>query len=293
MAAFGKTPRRSLETDLDHGHTMTVYRYRQYRAALKAVAFTGKFMPYEWGNLPPTLPFTWAAYAEMFQEFSCELANVVNGLTHYTHQLKAWRDVVNSLDDDGKIDVAVEFIEPLGTLALNLPYVIRSRFIFAAAHLCHQAGMTKVKGWKDDLPLNDEIYFLQADKAGKPWKQYGKFKLKLERVGDKTYQAKTHDFRNRYNHRFSPRIVIGQTGLVTRYVNPASKVVSYGFGGIGPLTLPLVVELLEQQCKYCYAAFEAFQKLVQEHEAAITPAVAAELSAMDSAVKERQKLRKP
>jgi hypothetical protein len=272
---------------------MTVYRYRQYRAALKAAAFTGKYMPYEWGNLPPRLPFTWAAYAEMFREFSSELANVVNSLTRYTHQLKAWRDVVDSLDDNGKINVAVDFIEPLGTLALNLPYVIRSRFIFAAAHLCHQAGRTKVEGWKDDLPLDDEIYFLQADKAGKSWKQYGKFKLRLERVGDKTYQARTHDFRNRYNHRFSPRIVIGQTGLVTRRVNPTSKAVSYGFGGIGPLTLPLVVELLEQQCKYCYAAFEAFQKLVQEHEAAITPAVAAELSAMDSAIKERQKLNKP
>ena len=248
-------------------------------------------MPYEWGNLPPTLPFAWAAYSGMFQEFSQELANIVNDLTHYTHQLKGWRDLVHALNDKARMDVAIEFIEPLGTLALNLPYVIRSRFIFAAAHLCHQAGRTKVKGWKDDLPLDEEIYFLQADKAGKPWKQYGKFKLKLERVGNKTYQAKTHDFRNRYNHRFSPRIVMGLTGLVTRRINPASNTVSYGFGGIGPLTLDLIVELLEQQCRYCYAAFEAFQKLVQEHEAAITPAAAAELSAMESSAKERKTLK--
>ncbi|WP_406626406.1 hypothetical protein [Acidovorax sp. SDU_ACID1] len=114
---------------------MTVYRYRQYRAALKAVAFTGKYMPYEWGSLPPKLPFSWAAYSGMFQEFSQELANIVNDLTRYTHQLKGWRDLVHAFNDKARMDVAIEFIEPLGTLALNLPYVIRSRFIFAAAHL--------------------------------------------------------------------------------------------------------------------------------------------------------------
>lgn len=252
---------------------MSTYRYRQYRAALKAIPFTG--------NLPPTLPFTWAAYAEMFKEFSQELANIINDLTRYAHQLAAWREVVDKLGERGKLDVAIEFVEPLGTVALNLPYVIRSRFIFAAAHLCHQAGMTQVaKGWNDDLPLDDEIYFAQADKAGALWKSYAKFKVKLERIGDKTYQAKTRNFRNTYNHRFSPRIVMGQTNFVTRQIDPATKSVSYGFGGTEPLTLKLVVESLEQQCKYCYAAFEAFQKLVQEHEQAITPAAAAALSAM-------------
>jgi len=264
---------------------MSIYRYRQYRAALKAIPFKGKFMPYDWGNLPPTLPFKWAAYAEMFREFSPELANIINGLTRYTHQLAAWREVADKLNDKGKLAVAIEFIDPLGTVALNLPYVIRSRFIFAAAHLCHQAGMTKVsKGWKDDLPLDDEIYLGQADKAGAPWKSYVKLKLKLERIGDKTYQSASRNFRNTYNHRFSPRIVIGQTNFVTRQIDPATKSVSYGFGGMEPLTLKLVVQLLEQQCKHCYAAFETFQKLVQEHEHAITPAAASALSALAASI---------
>lgn len=60
-------------------------------------------------------------------------------------RLSAWRDVVNKLDDKGKFDVAIEFVEPLATIALNLPYVIRSRFIFATAHLSHQAGMAAME----------------------------------------------------------------------------------------------------------------------------------------------------
>lgn len=265
---------------------MSTYRYRQYRAALKAAPFKGKFMPYSWGALPQTLPLEWMAYAEMFKEFSLELANIINDLTRYTHQLAAWRDVVQSLRDDGKFSVAIEFVDPLATMALNLPYVIRSRFIFAAAHLSHQAGRTKVpKGWKDDLALDDEIYFAQAETAGSPWKKWTKLKTKLERIGDKTYQAKTKNFRNTYNHRFSPRIVLGQTNMVTRNVDAKTKQVSYGFGGAEPLTLKLVVELLEEQCQYCYKAFEAFQKLVQEHEQAISAAAAATLPARAGSVK--------
>lgn len=76
---------------------MSTYRYRQYRAALKAIPFKGKFMPYDWGVLPKKLPFEWMPYSEMFKEFSQELANIVNDLTRYTHQLAAWRDVVDKL----------------------------------------------------------------------------------------------------------------------------------------------------------------------------------------------------
>lgn len=265
---------------------MSTYRYRQYRAALKATPFKGKLMPYGWGALPQKLPAEWMPYSEMFNEFSQELANIVNDLTRYTHQLAAWRDVVDMLDDDGKFSVAVEFVDPLATIALNLPYVIRSRFIFATAHLCHQAGRTKVlKGWKDDLAMDNEIYFAQAEKVGGLWKKWTKLKTKLERIGDRTYQAKTKDFRNTYNHRFSPRVVVGQTNMVTRLVDAESKKVSYGFGGTDPLTLTLVVELLEEQCQHCYKAFESFQKLVQEQERAISTAAATTLAAMAASAK--------
>lgn len=268
------------------GEVVSTYRYRQYRAALKAAPFKGKLMPYGWGELPQTLPFEWMAYAEMFKEFSRELANTVNDLTRYTHQLAAWCDVVDKLDDDGKFNVAHEFVDPLATIALNLPYVIRSRFIFAAAHLSHQAGRTKAhNGWKDDLALDDEIYFSQAEMVGGPWKKWTKLKTKLERIGDKTYKAKTKNFRNTYNHRFSPRVVFGQTNMVTRKVNATTKQVSYGFGGTEPLTLKLVVELLEEQCQTCYKAFESFQKLVQEQEKAISIAAAAILAVMAASTK--------
>ena len=39
-------------------------------------------------------------------------------------------------------------------------------------------------------------------------------------------------FSQRYNHRFSPRIVLGIMQIVTRTVNSTSEAVSYSFGGL-------------------------------------------------------------
>jgi hypothetical protein len=124
--------------------------------------------------------------------------------------------------------------------------------------------------WQDDLPLDHEIFFKEADNYGAGWRQYRPFKDCLERLGDSKYPTETHDFRNAYNHRFSPRVVIGITQAVIRKVDPQTKGISYVLGCTPALTLDVVAELLSDQCKRGYAAFEAFQGLVREHEVSIS-----------------------
>ncbi len=249
---------------------MSVERYREFRRVLKVTPFKGKFMPYDWSGLPDTLPIRWMAYAEMWSEFSREIANSINDLSRFTHRLAAWETVVSGLNDKQRFDLAHEFVDPLATLALNLPYVVRSRLIFATTHLCHQANSgVKDTSWIDELPLDEDIYFGAADGYGKGWKRYPKLKTSLEGIAGKDFREGTDDFRNSYNHRFSRRIVIGQTRIVRRSIDPKSKAVTYGFGGTEPMTLKTVVELLGKQCERCYKAFEAFQRLVAEHETAI------------------------
>ena len=102
------------------------------------------------------------------------------------------------------------------------------------------------------------------------WPGYKPLKRCVENIGSKSYQSATHDFRNAYNHRFSPRIIIGMTRMVTRQVNPQTKTVSYAFGGTPALTLETVVELLAEQCKFGYAGFESFKSLIREQERSIS-----------------------
>jgi hypothetical protein len=216
---------------------MSVELYRQFLAALEKTPLDGQFVAYEWGNLPTSLDFTWLPFCEMFKEFAREIANSLNDLTNYTHRLKAWSLVIPSMGNEEKLNAAQEFIDPLATVSLNLPYVIRSRFIFAAAHLCHQANQSRAgMPWQDDLPLDHEIFFKEADNYGAGWRQYRPFKDCLERLGDRKYQTETHDFRNAYNHRFSPRVVIGITQAVIRKVDPQTKGISYVLGCTPALT---------------------------------------------------------
>lgn len=249
---------------------MLIDLYRKYVETSETIVFDGTFMPYDWGNLPKPLNATWLPYREMFNEYSRELANSLNDLTNYTHRLKVWASVTSSLSKENTMEATQEFIDPVATLALNLPYVIRSRFIFAVSHLCHQANRSLDGApWKDDLPSDEAIFFATADTYGASWSRYTPLKLRLEKFGDKNYQNATRNFRNAYNHRFSPRIVLGMTQGDFRQVDPVTKAVSYALGGVPALSLESVVALLTEQCERGYASFSAFQDLVREHEARI------------------------
>jgi hypothetical protein len=220
--------------------------------------------PYRWDNLNKALPFEFAAYSQFLKEHSSELSNSINDLQMYIVSLKAWEKVISSLEDQELFHAISEFVSPIATLAITLPYVIRSRFIYSVAHLSHQANQIKLKAlWCDDLPIDDEIYFKEADKYGSQWKCYKKLKLSLENIANKSYNQTMQDFRNSYNHRYSPRIELGITGLVKRNVYNDGRV-SYGFGYIEPILLKDAIPSLIEQHSFCLKAYEKYQSLVNE-----------------------------
>ena len=246
---------------------MSLELSRRFRRQRKVQPFTGKFMPYDWSGLSGTIDPIWIPYHAMFQEFSREVANAINAFTNRVEDLAAWAVVVAPLPDERKMRAAHEFIDVLGTTAVTAPYMLRSRFIFATAHLCHQANIAKDPAWKDDLPMDEDIYMAAADNHGGGWRKYNRLKTRIEAIAGRAFNEATHDFRHAYNHRFSPRFLVGITQFVTREFHDGR--VRYGFGGVPPLDLADVVPTLKLERDRCYAAFDAFQVLVREHEAAI------------------------
>jgi hypothetical protein len=206
----------------------------------------------------------------MFREFSREVANEINAFTQNIQNLSAWAVVTAPLSDEEKLDIGMELINTLGIQSLGAPYALRSRFIFATAHLSHQANRTKLqKGWVDDLPMDTEIFMEEADKYGAGWKRYGRLKLRLEGICGSSFREKTGDFRNAYNHRFSGRLMVGNTGSVQRVVEEGSGKIYYVVRDDPPLQLDDVVKILTGERDRIYAAFAAFQNLVREQEDAI------------------------
>ncbi|SPP92786.1 integrase [Bradyrhizobium vignae] len=244
--------------------------YARYRRELEALSPVDiGLADYDFRVLPGSLSPRWAIYRGMFEDFHREIANGINTLFDYASRLDAWNTVIRGTSEQQLLDLLVEFVEPIAVLALGLPYALRSRFIFATAHLCHQANGSKKPYWKDEFEGDDQLQFLHADRYGSQWKAYPRLKQALEKLGNKDFRTSTRDFRNAYNHRFGPRIGIGITQFVTRRSNPDSSEVAYVFGGAPPLSIEELTPVLKAQARLGLAALSEFQKLVREHEVSI------------------------
>ncbi|AZN73351.1 integrase [Georhizobium profundi] len=226
-------------------------------------------MPYDWINLPSTMPGRWLPYSQMLNEFARELANSINGFTGDVRRLRAWSEIVQTLSNPEKLEVLREFIDPLSISAMIFPYAIKARFAFAVAHLSHQANRLRSDDWLDDLKVDHEIHFGMADAHAGGWRSYKRFKRAAEDINKRQFQEATGDFRNAYNHRFPPRMIIGITGIVKRHVPDDGSPPSYRIGGLPPLDLAVVVKLLKQERDRCYVTFDQFRDLVNEQTEAI------------------------
>jgi hypothetical protein len=104
--------------------TIMLIIYEKYLTALDAKLPTGRIMPHNWSKLLDPLSIRWMAYSLMLSEFSRELANIINKLTNDIRRLEAWAEIVESLSDEDKMRANLEFINPLATVAVGLPYGI-------------------------------------------------------------------------------------------------------------------------------------------------------------------------
>ncbi|PIB92735.1 integrase [Caulobacter sp. FWC2] len=248
---------------------LAIRLYGEFRKQLDAAPKGGRMMPYRWWSLPQPLSGLWMVYATQLDEYATDLANIINSLTHHVARLRAWSIVVEPLSADDKLAVAHEFVDDLGTVALGLPYAIKSRFTLAALALCHQANRAKdMEGWVDVLPDKRAFYLNDIDPHCQGWKAFRGFKLKVEPLAGRAFKADTADFRNAYNHGFSSRFLVGITAMMRRIVAKDGSV-AYGYGGREPLQLAQIADLLSKERDLCYAAFEKFQALVVEQIEAI------------------------
>ncbi len=203
-------------------------------------------------------------YFQMLEDHATELANVINQLSLYIDKLSAWAKVILEYTEEERFYVIHEFIEPLCSMCINLPYVIRSRFIFSVTQLSHQANRTILgRDWKDDLPADDQIYFSIMDKYAANWQSYNKLKQALERLSDKEYQNAVGDYRNQYHHRFPSHIEFGLSKIMTRHVTNTGPI-AYAFGYSKPLELKDVILKLSEQHERAVACFRCYQNIVRE-----------------------------
>lgn len=205
----------------------------------------------------------WNIYGQLLLGHPHELSNSINELGRYVYTVIVWNEAIQNLTIKEKHEALIHHVRPIATLALLLPYSIRSRFIFSITHLSHQANQLINQNWQDVFPDEDEVYFKNADEFCKHWKSYKKLKPALEKIANKTFQEKSNNFRNTFAHRYSPGIEIGITNFAIRKNKPNGGW-QYAIGGVPPLPLQTIGEITLEQHKLCLQAYGYYQELVLE-----------------------------
>ncbi len=192
-----------------------VEAYRTYRQALAVQPDFAKYADYEWQTLPDKINASWLLYSLMLSEYSRSLANAVNQLGDYSRRLRAWDTILENYSEDEKLEALFEFVDPIATISLNLPYAIQSRFYFAIAHLCHQANKVKLKReWKDDLPEDGKIKANTAKERGAYWSLFPALEASVEKLFSRDHQNNTDEFRHKFTHRVPTQVVLGHSAFV-------------------------------------------------------------------------------
>jgi hypothetical protein len=236
--------------------------YVLYRANMQNIPDDNNYADFEWYQLAESEAH-WFQYSQLL-EFSRTISNTINALGNYSYRLRVWDITLNGLPDNHKMELLFEFAAPLADLALNLPFVIKSRLIFAITHLSHQANKVLDKeNWRDNLPDDRDIKLIVARKYSSRWEAFQPLDTALERL----CRGKILESRNKYVHRVPFQEIIGHTWFFERKVNKDG--VTYDFGERPPIELAQLADELKVEFLLALQAHNEFKALVGAQLAAM------------------------
>ncbi len=244
---------------------------RKFSRVFDSNSETISFADFDWMKIPETIPGGWLVYFRMLEDFSRIVANNINTLGYYCEKMRVWNIVLEDYNVDLRDEILFEFVDPLCVVALNLPYAIRCRFIFAIAHLCHQANRAISSKWIDNIDTLAEdrkIDFGIAYKVARKWTIRDRLFEAIKALFDENHAEITKDFRHTYNHRMPSQEIVGVAAFVKREIGSVGKV-HYKFGAAPRLDLTKMSGELMAEFRKELLAFERFKELVHEQTQAI------------------------
>jgi hypothetical protein len=263
-------------------------------------AFDGYLATREEGGLRPSQHYVaydlenldhiqWQNFSQLIVQG--EVRELINLLNHWHGSLlkwDAWNRVISPYDQEDTWELRTEFLEACARDCLFQPSKIRDTFTFVATNSMHQIHLHLGNDYRDFLDgdlitpgenpkhLTRKKKEKRLSKLTSMWPEEREFMVLLRKLDDKDYQRQTSDYRNRTSHTIGPRLGIGITREVTRWVSQAEKLaqhddgtfilesiegkvsVNYGLGGTEPIDLHNALESnLEQYqiARNCYAAY--------------------------------------
>ena len=235
--------------------------YEKYRQFFSNGEIEPKFAPY--GNIRKgaVIPLELVNYYSLLAEHSCGVANEINNLYYRTAQLSAWEKVLKEYNGEEKLLLLLEFVEPIANLAIGLPYVIRSRFIYSLSHLSHQANLILDSTWSESkLPSDGEINFKTMELTTSRCRDYTDFLIYFKKLNDSNFSFHTKNYRNNNQHRYPPRVEMGHSEFITRNQEDENKM--YTMTSKEPLRILDIQSHLLKQFDVAIECYKLYDKIV-------------------------------
>lgn len=233
----------------------------------------------------------WGQYGGL--AVSWDMSEIINSLHDWYGQLlnwSVWLEILNSYDGDDAWHIRRQCIQPIAFFCMFQPSAFRDRLGKLSTQAIHQANLRIDPTYLDRLDEDEargNVLFRdrtekQLARIGRRWPNYNSFEAGLKRVDSPQYRKVTRDYRNLASHGTPPHFEWGEVNLVTRSIvpwsemvnqgdgtyqlveHPTHKAVSYGFGGMQPLSLSDMLEINKTQLTLAFAAFRAYQALAEE-----------------------------
>lgn len=220
-----------------------------------------------------------------------ESINELNKWQKHLANLKVWLELLAAYDEEDAWSLRLHFIEPLVYYCMLQPSSTRDRLGQVATNGVHQVNLCVDSEYKDSLE-QDKLKFsqflsrkkveAQLARIANRWPASDRLLVALRNIDSETHRQKTLDYRNEASHFIAPRLELGEVQFVTRQIkpfpelvkqadgttqlieNPGKPCVTYGFGGIRPLTVSEIIEINSEEYNFSVAALSAYSDLLRE-----------------------------
>lgn len=193
------------------------------------------------------------------------VTNKVNAFWRHLGGLIAWNEIYQSLDEDDKFNVVIEFITPTADHCLSMPYSIKQMLIKSICHISHQTNRFCGPNFSEEALKKDRnLNFHEAEKLAGAYAAWSRLRDALLELDDGQYRKESNDYRNELNHGFATNIEYGHFLTIKRVDgNPSA----YNFMSVPPLQLGNVISSLARQYNAALLCHDRYIDLIREQHA--------------------------
>ena len=182
--------------------------------------------------------------AMMAQEHILTATNTLNRFSYDLHCLSAWRKVFESATEVERMQALYEFLSPIASHSLSMPYSIKQMFVKSVCQISHQTNRFHVNDWNESS-LDEKPRFPDAKRLAGRFRSWPGLCAAFSLLNSQKFTSASDNYRNELNHGFPRRIELGHTTIIRR--DPKSF--SYEWHDAPPLSIRDLVPLLAGSIK--------------------------------------------